>query len=270
MVCAALSSMILGTFMCILIILCRRFRINPDNIACPMASSLGDLLTLIILATCGEILLQYLHTYVSTAMLFILIASIPLWVCFVWSNPTVHDLLVSGWSPLFMAMVIASIAGLVLERYIEHYNGLALLTPVLNGIAGNLGSIYASRISTRLHSGEEENYRHSEIVLFLIHIPIEIVFLIFAWWFDIGHVNLSWSFSITYLFVSIICVAFTLILSKKLTLWLWHNEYDPDNYSLPYITAIVDVVGTGLLAFSYWGLSEIGLHVENHIKKPHH
>jgi solute carrier family 41 len=84
MVCAALSSMILGTFMCILIILCRRFRINPgkrylyffylkfkvdpnifkiikDNIACPMASSLGDLLTLIILATCGEILLQHLR-----------------------------------------------------------------------------------------------------------------------------------------------------------------------------------------------------------------
>ncbi|CAG8489496.1 204_t:CDS:2 [Rhizophagus irregularis] len=266
MVCAALSSMILGTFMLNLNIL----KQLKDNIACPMASSLGDLLTLIILATCGEILLQYLHTYVSTAMFLILAASIPLWVRFVWSNPTVHDLLVSGWSPLFMAMVIASMAGLVLERYIEHYNGLALLTPVLNGIAGNLGSIYASRISTRLHSGEEENYRHSEIVLFLIHIPIEIVFLIFAWWFDIGHVNLSWSFSITYLFVSIICVAFTLFLSKMLTLWLWHNEYDPDNYSLPYITAIVDVVGTGLLAFSYWGLSEIGLHVENHIKKPHH
>jgi solute carrier family 41 len=97
-------------------------------------------------------------------------------------------------------------AGLVLERYIVQYNGLALLTPVLNGIAGNLGSIYASRISTRLHCGGEEDYRHSAIILFLIHIPIEIVFLIFAWWFNIGHVNIVWSFSITYLFVSIICV----------------------------------------------------------------
>ncbi|CAJ0750813.1 1117_t:CDS:10 [Entrophospora sp. SA101] len=95
MICAALSSMIL------------------DNIACPMASSLGDLLTLVILAVCGEFLLRYL----------------------------------------------------LLEKYIERYNGLALLTPVLNGIAGNLGSIYASRISTRLHSGTEENYRRSEITL---------------------------------------------------------------------------------------------------------
>ncbi|CAJ0903899.1 5847_t:CDS:2 [Entrophospora sp. SA101] len=188
MICAALSSMIL------------------DNIACPMASSLGDLLTLVILAVCGEFLLRYLQSYISSFMFIILVISIPLWVKMVWTNKYVQDLLVSGWSPLFLAMIIASIAGLVLEKYIERYNGLALLTPVLNGIAGNLGSIYASRISTRLHSGTEENYRRSEITLFLIHIPIEIAFLIFAWWLDIGHANLTWNFAITYLFVSIICV----------------------------------------------------------------
>ena len=120
-----------------------------------------------------------------------------------------------------MHRFIFSMAGLVLERYIVQYNGLALLTPVLNGIAGNVGSIYASRISTRLHSGDEENYRYSEIALFLIHIPIEIVFLILAWWFNIGHVNLTWSFSITYLFVSIICVriilySFLLVFSNNI------------------------------------------------------
>nr|CAG8448382.1 11392_t:CDS:10 [Entrophospora candida] len=147
MICAALSSMIL------------------DNIACPMASSLGDLLTLVILAVCGEFLLRYLQSYISSFMFIILVISIPLWVKMVWTNKYVQDLLVSGWSPLFLAMIIASIAGLVLEKYIERYNGLALLTPVLNGIAGNLGSIYASRISTRLHSGTEENYRRSEITL---------------------------------------------------------------------------------------------------------
>ena len=48
-----------------------------------------------------------LDTNLTTAMFFILIISIPLWVRFVWSNQIVHDLLVSGWSPLFMAMIIA-------------------------------------------------------------------------------------------------------------------------------------------------------------------
>ncbi|RHZ61844.1 hypothetical protein Glove_345g24 [Diversispora epigaea] len=254
MICAALSSMILGTFMCVLIILSRKFRINPDNIACPMASSLGDLLTLIILAVCGEFLLRYVQTYISTVMFLVLTSSVFLWIRVAWVNKYVRDLLISGWTPLFIAMIISSVAGLVLERYIEQYTGLALLTPVLNGITGNLGSIYASRISTRLHGSGEEDYRRSEITLFLIHIPIEVGFLIFVWWFDIGHVNLSISFSIIYLIISILCLLFTLILAKKLTLWLWKHKYDPDNYSLPYITSIVDVIGTGLLVLCYLGL----------------
>ncbi|CAG8778031.1 17764_t:CDS:2, partial [Acaulospora morrowiae] len=184
MVCAALSSMILGTFMCVLVILSRKLQINPDNIACPMASSLGDLLTLIILAVCGEFLLQYLHSWTSTIVFFVLMVSIPLWTCMVRTNKYVRDLLVNGWTPLFVAMIIASIAGLILEEYIEEYNGLALLTPVLSGIAGNIGSIYASRISTHLHGGGEESYRRSELILFLIHIPVELLFLISASWFD--------------------------------------------------------------------------------------
>lgn len=54
-------------------------------------------------------------------MFLILAASIPLWVRFVWSNPTVHDLLVSGWSPLFMAMVIARcvIIAILVQVYVS-------------------------------------------------------------------------------------------------------------------------------------------------------
>ncbi|CAG8461362.1 629_t:CDS:2 [Paraglomus brasilianum] len=262
MVCATLSSMILGTFMCALIIVSRKFRINPDNIACPMASALGDLLTLVILAVCSDFLQKYMFTWLSTWMFVILAFSIPLWARLVWTNKYVQDLLVSGWVPLFVAMIIASIAGLVLERYIKKYQGLAVLTPVLNGLAGNLGSIYASRISTRLHSGTEEDYKSSEKTLFLIHIPIEILFLLFAWWLDLGHLPLG--FCIIYFLDSIVCVLFTLILTKNLTLWLWKHKYDPDNYSMPYITAIVDVVGTGLLVLSYSALGMLNEKIEKH------
>ncbi|CAG8470638.1 9643_t:CDS:10 [Paraglomus occultum] len=252
MICATLSSMILGTFMCALIIVSRKFRINPDNIACPMASALGDLLTLIILAVCSDFLQKYMFTWMSTWMFVILTFSIPLWARLVWTNKYVQDLLINGWVPLFVAMIIASIAGLVLERYIKMYQGLAVLTPVLNGLAGNLGSIYASRISTRLHSGTEEDYKSSEKTLFLIHIPIEILFLLVAWWLDLGHLPLGF------------CVLFTLVLTKNLTLWLWRHKYDPDNYSMPYITAIVDVVGTGLLVLSYSALGMLGEKIEKH------
>lgn len=79
MISAAASSAILGVFMCGLIILCRHLRVNPgkvmqdfsfflfwrgeltrlvffkylDNIACPMASSTGDIVTLVLLAGCA-------------------------------------------------------------------------------------------------------------------------------------------------------------------------------------------------------------------------
>ncbi|CAG8473297.1 19625_t:CDS:10, partial [Gigaspora rosea] len=228
-----------------------------NNIACPMASSLGDLFTLIVLSLCSEFLFNFISSWVSTVMFLILAASVPLWASIVWTNKSVRHLLTNAWTPLFVAMVISSIAGLVLENYIDRYHGLAVLTPVLNGVIGNLGSIYASRISTRLHCGTEEDYYRSELTLFLINIPIEIFILIIAWWFDIGHMKLTWSFSITYFFVSVLCAAFTLIFAKKLTLWLWYHNYDPDNYSLPYITSVVDVVGNGLLVLSYWGLAKL-------------
>ena len=84
MLSAAMSSFVLGVFMCALIIVSRMFRINPgtdirtnyscnvahahtndafpciDNIACPMASSLGDVVTLVILAGCSHTLLASL------------------------------------------------------------------------------------------------------------------------------------------------------------------------------------------------------------------
>lgn len=56
MLSASLSAAILGVFMCALILICRRYDIDPDNIACPMASSTGDIVTLILLATFASIL----------------------------------------------------------------------------------------------------------------------------------------------------------------------------------------------------------------------
>jgi solute carrier family 41 len=63
MVSASFSSAILGIFMCALIILCRKFDIDPDNIACPMASSTGDIVTLILLASSASILQNQMGKY---------------------------------------------------------------------------------------------------------------------------------------------------------------------------------------------------------------
>ncbi|KAI8393262.1 uncharacterized protein BYT42DRAFT_550494 [Radiomyces spectabilis] len=258
MIAAAASSFVLGVFMCGLIIVSRRFRIDPDNIACPMASSLGDVVTLGILAGCAHGLLSYLESKLSLVLLILMILSVPFFAKSVWRNMYVRDLLFSGWSPIIFAMLISSFAGLVLERYVEQYNGLAMLTPILCGLAGNLGSIYASRISTCLHAGVKEEYKRVEWTLMLMNVPVQILFLFIIWLLNLGHLDYTFAFLVTYFLMSMVCTWLALKMGKSMTLIFWKYNYDPDNYVLPYLTAIIDVICTSLLVISFSWLTAYG------------
>ncbi|KAI8346166.1 hypothetical protein BD560DRAFT_12641 [Blakeslea trispora] len=251
MVSASVSSFVLGLFMCILIIISRILKIDPDNIACPMASSLGDVVTLGVLAECANLLLIRMETSLSTWLLLGMFMSIPFFGLSVWKNHHVKDLLFSGWSPIIFAMLISSGAGLVLERYVEKFKGLAMLTPILCGLAGNLGSIYASRISTSLHRGAQEQFKLVERTLLLMNVPIQLLFLIIVWALDIGHLDFTLTFVVTYFIVAMICTFSALKMGKSMTLTFWKYKYDPDNYVLPYLTAIIDVICTSLLVISF-------------------
>ncbi|KAL0080378.1 hypothetical protein J3Q64DRAFT_1759747 [Phycomyces blakesleeanus] len=259
MVSATVSSFVLGVFMCILIIVSRMLRIDPDNIACPMASSLGDVVTLGILAACAHFLMVRLDSKLSLFLLIGMIISIPFFAKSVWKNKHVKNLLYSGWTPIILAMLISSFAGLVLERYVEHFKGLAMLTPILCGLSGNLGSIYASRISTCLHTGVLEQYTRVEWTLMFMNVPVQILFLFIVWLLNLGHLDFTVYFAFTYFIVSMICTWLALKMGKSMTLIFWKHGYDPDNYVLPYLTAIIDVICTSLLVISFTLLSEYGL-----------
>ena len=47
---ASIASAVLGTLMVLIIVVSRRLSINPDNVATPIAASLGDLVTLALLS----------------------------------------------------------------------------------------------------------------------------------------------------------------------------------------------------------------------------
>lgn len=142
-----------------------------------------------------------------------MVALIPVFGLIVWRNTHVKDLLFAGWTPIILAMVISSLAGILLEAYVEQYKGVALLTPVLIGLAGNLGSIYASRISTCLHAETKENYKSVEYTLLAMNIPVQIVFMIIIWAFGMGQLNYNVWFFISYFIISMICVSFSLYIS---------------------------------------------------------
>lgn len=47
-------------------------------------------------------------------------------------------------------MFISSLSGIVLRQAISEYNGIESYQPVINGVGGNLVSIYSARLSTEI------------------------------------------------------------------------------------------------------------------------
>jgi len=110
-----------------------------------------------------------------------------------------------------------------------------MISPVLNGLTGNIGSIYASRISTSLHANVKENFRATERTLFLVHIPIEILFITIIGVLDLGDVQWSASVVVGYAVVALTLVVIALALAKWITMTFWRWGFDPDNYALPIL-----------------------------------
>lgn len=152
MLAASVNSLLLGAIVCALVILCRSLKINPDNITTPIASSLGDLMTLIFLSLGASVFIRVAQTGFSTVIFVILACSIVLHGYLTSRNGYVRGLLRVGWTPLFAAVMISTCSGLVLEHFVARLHGFAAIAPVLTAITGNIATISVSRISSALHA----------------------------------------------------------------------------------------------------------------------
>uniref|UniRef100_A0A1A8HZH5 Solute carrier family 41 member n=1 Tax=Nothobranchius kuhntae TaxID=321403 RepID=A0A1A8HZH5_NOTKU len=135
-------------------------------------------------------------------------------------------------------MSISSIGGLILDKTVSNpdYEGMAAFTPVINGVAGNLAAIQASRMST---------------VLVSLVVPGHLLFLYTVQLLQGGHAAMTSAFIICYLSAALLQVAILIYTAGLMVHWLWRRGLDPDNYSIPYLTALGDLLGTGFLALSF-------------------
>ncbi|ORY61906.1 hypothetical protein BCR35DRAFT_295458 [Leucosporidium creatinivorum] len=249
MLAASISSGVLGSFMCSLVVLCRRYKVNPDNIATPLASALGDMVTLVILGVLSSIFAKFMGTLVSTAVFVLLLAAVGVNVVITFRNAYVQELLTIGWGPLFLAMAISSGSGLVLEAYVNEYEGFGLFAPVLTAISGAAGSIYVSRISTSLHSSSKEHYLIVALSLFALTCPVLFLFFLFVW--ATGQAPVTLLFAMGFMVVTCVQVALSLTLAYHMAFILWRMDYDPDVYALPLLSSFLDVSGQLLLVGAF-------------------
>uniref|UniRef100_A0A158Q8B2 Divalent cation transporter n=1 Tax=Elaeophora elaphi TaxID=1147741 RepID=A0A158Q8B2_9BILA len=257
---ASLTSLVLSTVVICVVLISRKFAINPDNIATPIAASLGDLTTLGALSLLGSIFL-HAHldqTWLNVAVVVAFIMATPFWTYLAQKDDGTADVLENGWSPIIFSMLISSAGGFVLESTIKQFPKIAVFQPVINGVGGNLAAIQASRLATFYHQhcslgilresvSSHFNFKraffsdnvdaHSARVLLLFVIPCH---LFFNWVIQILHKGSSLPSGL--LFTGIyICAALV--------------QVDPDCAAIPYLTALGDLFGTFLLFLIFACLS---------------
>uniref|UniRef100_A0A8C3YU83 Solute carrier family 41 member n=1 Tax=Catagonus wagneri TaxID=51154 RepID=A0A8C3YU83_9CETA len=280
---AFIASLLQGIIMVGVIVGSKKTGINPDNVATPIAASFGDLITLAILAWISQGLYSCLETYyyISPLVGVFFLALTPIWIIIAAKHPATRTVLHSGWEPVITAMVISSIGGLILDTTVSDPNlvGIVVYTPVINGIGGNLVAIQASRISTYLHLhsipgelpdepkgcyypfrtffGPGVNNKSAQVLLLLV-IPGHLIFLYTIHLMKSGHTSLTVIFVVVYLLAAVLQVFTLLWIADWMVHHFWRKGKDPDSFSIPYLTALGDLLGTALLALSFHFLWLIG------------
>ncbi|KAJ9476948.1 Mg transporter [Pseudozyma hubeiensis] len=290
MLSASLSSAVLGSFMCALVVIARRAGANPDNIASPLAASLGDLTTLTLLGLLASSLVHFEGTFLATVILAAMAVACIASFIVTYRNAYVRELLTSGWVPLLMAMFISSGAGLVLDNFVGRYEGFALLAPVISGLPGACAAIFASRITTALHSGKGASLLRATskagevggvrgmlasmrsvmvmppiegwlvpMSLLAMGVGIKATFIVLIR--ATGQMTFGWIFAVSFVGASVAANVFALYLAHVICLVLWSRDYDPDIYCLPFVSSIVDVVGQSLLVMTFTIATVLGDHI---------
>ncbi|XP_047439623.1 solute carrier family 41 member 3-like isoform X2 [Mugil cephalus] len=274
---AFIAALSLGLVMVAVIIGSRKVGINPDNVATPIAASLGDLITLSLLAGVSTLFFSYRDMWYlpSLVCVFFLLLLVPAWFIITSHSPSIREVLKSGWQPVILAMSISSIGGLILDKSLSNpdFEGMAMFTPVINGVGGNLVAIQASRMSTYLHYWSvpgalpfemsanchgpcatfcslDVNSKSARVLVTLV-VPGHLLFLYTIHLLQGGHVAMTPTFIICYLTAALLQVVILLYAASLLVRWLWRRGLDPDNFSIPYLTALGDLLGTGFLALSF-------------------
>ena len=283
-VTASLASFALGLVMVFVILLSRQCSINPDNVATPIAASLGDLITLALLSWIASLLWSDLEQdqWLAPLIISLYILFIPVCTWVTWRCPDTKPILLTGWIPVLVAMLISSVGGLILDLAVVKFHGIAVFQPVMNGVGGNLVAVQASRMSTKLHveSGGkgpgrlsptdkvcvtpcsilcgDQDHSLTACILLILVLPGHIIFVYMISYLEAGHTTPTPTFLLFYLVAAWCQVAILLYICRVMVYSLWRSGLDPDNNAIPYLTALGDLLGGAFLGLAFQSLDWLG------------
>ncbi|PSN44967.1 Solute carrier family 41 member 2 [Blattella germanica] len=263
---ATSSCFVLDLVMIGVVVVSYKLKMNPDNLATPVAASIGDVVSITLLANIASAFYD-IHdsdSWILVAAIVGYLLLLPIWIFIVLRNEYTRPVLTSGWVPVLSALFISGLGGLILDSVEGMYKAFVVFQPIINGIGGNLVSIQSSRISTMLHrtslpgiipphtalcvspwAALFKGLPHATTARILIAMDVtgQLLFLFVA---DYIHFQKS-------------TVMILLYVAHLLIHLMWKWKVDPDNSSIPFLTALGDVLGSSLLALAFFFLEELDL-----------
>uniref|UniRef100_A0A0M3I6A7 MgtE domain-containing protein n=1 Tax=Ascaris lumbricoides TaxID=6252 RepID=A0A0M3I6A7_ASCLU len=270
---AAIASILLACLIAAVVVLSSKCGINPDNVSSPIAASIGDLITLAALVGAGSLMLP---TCTEQQCLFSLAIAVgillvtPMLSYFAISTENTKGVLLYGWWSIVVAALIGCGGGLILQKAVIVFPGLAVFHPLITGLGGNRVSVQSSRQCTSLHIcgyplGTLPDHTSvwtylnpfrvfcapgldSKVAIVILFgaAPFNVFFVILIF-LTAKNVHFTWTFVGAYILFAFVQLAILLYLCQVIVHILWEIGYDPDDSSTPLLTATSDLLGTGLL-----------------------
>ncbi|KAF4023767.1 hypothetical protein G4228_015965 [Cervus hanglu yarkandensis] len=228
---ASLAACALGTLMVCIVVGARKLGVNPDNIATPIAASLGDLITLSLLAVVSSFFYRHRDSQYLTPLVCVGFAVLtPACVLVAKQNPPVVRILKFGWFPIVLAMLVSSLGGLILNKTLSRpqFRGMAVFAPIMCEINAT-----------------------SARVLLLLVVPGHLAFFSVVSLLESQSVPSDRTFVLLYLLAGLVQVTVLLHLADVAVRLAWRRALDPDDHCIPYLTGLGDLLGTGLLALCF-------------------
>lgn len=150
---ASITGVAMASLMVCATILARKIGINPDNVSALIASIMGDISAIGLLAFSAKFFYEgkeYL-IYVGPVVITFYLILLPIMLGYARKNQYTRAVVGTGWFPIITAMVISSVAGFVFDIAVGFFETIAVVQPIINGVGGNLIAVQASRISTYFH-----------------------------------------------------------------------------------------------------------------------
>lgn len=132
--------------------LSERAGVNPDNVSTLIAAMFGDFSSVLFVSIGAS----YFHSmgpdiqWLFITIIVGLLSLLPITLYIANVNPFTRGMFLVTHIPLTLAVVVATLSGLVFEHAVQSFARIAIYQAVVNGVSVNLMAVQASRISTYL------------------------------------------------------------------------------------------------------------------------